>query len=260
MSRAPRPSSRHPLRRPLRRAAAVLAWTLVLAGAGITATPAHAWEIRADAPAADFQRFHDAFAPSAFAAPRHGAGPLGWVGFEIFAEISAVDGIGRKDYADTTIRGDLPADALSIARVGARKGLPGGFDLGASYGEVLSADFNLVSADLKWSILEGGPLKPALALRLSGTQSTGGDAYDFRQTAVDLSFSKGFANLTPYVGIGLARSESRLDRPAGDVLKVDSTDQILFGGVTINLFVPRITFAVEQGDQLQASVRLSIGL
>ncbi|MCB1054727.1 MAG: hypothetical protein KDD11_04355 [Acidobacteria bacterium] len=243
-----------------RRPAAAVGLILTLAAALVVAAPAHAWEIRQDAPAADFARFHDAFAPAAFPAPRHGAGPLGWIGFEIFAEASAIDGVGNEAFADTTIRGSLPADALTIARVGARKGLPGGFDIGASYGEVVSADFNLLSADVKWSILEGGPLKPALALRVSGTRSSGSDVYDFQQTAVDLSFSKGFANLTPYVGVGLLRSESRLDRIAGDPLKVDSTDQILFAGVTINLLVPRITLAVEQGDQLQAAVRLSIGL
>jgi hypothetical protein len=226
---------------------------------------AGAWEVRDTASIGAFEAFHDSFAPAAFHFPRHGAGPLGWVGFNLYADVAAVDGFGDEDFADddlpgSAIRGSLPGDFLSIARVGARKGLPGGIDLGVAYGEVLDADFDLLSADVKWSIIDGGLLKPALALRISGTRSEGSDHYDFTQIGADLTFSKGFANLVPYIGIGVARSESSLDRPGGDTLDVETTDQVLFAGVTINLLVPKINLSVEQGEHLQAAVRFSLGL
>lgn len=256
------PARRLPMHRPSRRPVAgrgALLIALWLAAAG-WAGEASAWGIRDDATRAALGDFNRDFGSAAFAYPRHGAGALGWIGFEVWADVSGVEGFADDALGATAVEGELPGDFLAIARVGARKGLPGGIDLGISYGEVLDADFDLLSAEVKYSLLEGGLLKPALAVRLSGTRSSGGDAYEFSQLGADVTFSKGFANLVPYVGVGLVHSESEIDRGLAGPLTVDSTDEVLFAGVTINLLLPRINVSVEQGEQLQLAVRFGIGL
>ena len=101
-----------------------------------------------------------------------------------------------------------------MARVGARKGLPGGIDLGLSYGKALGGDVKLVSAELQYAILKGGLLSPALSVRLTGSRAVDAKAYDFDQYGAELLFSKGFTVLTPYVGAGVFRSKGTLDRTA----------------------------------------------
>lgn len=223
------------------------------------AAPAAAWEVSAEATPADFDLFHDRFASAAYFWPRHGAKPLGWVGFEVWADISVDEGFGDEDFARTALDGSLPGDALGIARVGVRKGLPGGFDLGAAYGRTVDGDVELLSGELSWALLDGGAVTPAVGFRLTGTQTLAAESYDLEQYGLEVIVSKGFAVVTPYGGAGLVRSESRLERLGGGTLEADSTDTILFAGVRLRLLLPVLTVEVEQGEETQAAVRLGFG-
>ena len=210
-----------------------------------------------------FQRFHDSFAPSVFLPPRHDAEPLGWVGFEVFVDASLASGFEDIERPPQPLDSELPTDGLLLGRVGVRKGLPGRFNIGASYAEVFDADFDLVEADLSWSWLKGSAVSPAVAVRISAARSLGGDRFDFEQYGVDISISKGFPVLTPYAGVALVRSESRLERPqsfSAVPFLEESTDTVFFAGLRINLLLPKITLAVEQGEEFQGVVRVSLGL
>ncbi len=147
-----------------------------------------------------------------------------------------------------------------MARVGVRKGLPGGIDLGVSYGRALGGDVKLASAEIQYAILEGGLVKPALSIRVTGTRALDSDTYDLDQYGAEVLLSKGFAVLTPYVGAGLVRSEGTLDR--GSLLsgfEEKETRTIFYGGVTLNLLLPKITVEIEKAEVLQGAVRVGIG-
>ncbi len=209
-----------------------------------------------------FRLFHKSFAPAAFLPPRHPAEPLGWVGLEVWADASLASSFEDIERPAEPLASEIPTDGLAIGRIGVRKGLPGKFNLGVSYGEIFDAGFDLAQADLSWSWLEGSTVTPAVAFRVSVAQSVGGNEFDFEQYAVDLSVSKGFANLTPYAGVALVRSESRLDRPAasGNPPFVEkSTDAVFFAGLRISLLLPKFTLAVEQGEEFQGVLRVSLG-
>lgn len=221
--------------------------------------PAAAWDIRTGAPEEALEEFHRTFTLGVYPYPRHSASPLGVVGFDVWVEAAVVPEIADQSFADAVIVGSPAADALAVARVGARKGLPGGFDLGVAYAQVLETDVEIVSAELSWAILEGGALSPALGLRATGARSVDGGLYELDQAGIELIASKGFTVVTPYVGGGLVWSESRFDRD-GDPFVTDSTEGILFGGIVINLLVPKIVIEVERGEELQGAVRLAIGL
>lgn len=245
----------------MRRALIPLALGTVLT-AGFTlgaAAPVAAWNLRGDAPAEDFALFHRRFSSDVYFYPRHSAHPLGWTGFEIWADISADPGFGDEAFARTMIDGDLPLDAMSLTRVGARKGLPGGIDLGLSYGRTLGGDVELVSAELGWALIRGGAVKPSVGFRLTGTQTLDAGDYELDQYGIELLASKGFTVVTVFGGVGVVRSESTLIRPSGDRLSEDTTDEVLFAGVTLKLLLPRLTVSVEQGEEIQGAVRIGFG-
>jgi len=247
-----------------RRSGTVVAMVLLaLAAAG----PATAWEVEPGAPDESLRVFHRRFAAAAYPYPRHGASPLGIVGFDVYVDLAVDEGFDGEPFFGQAVAGDLPADVLAVGRVGVRKGLPGGIDLGASYGRAIDSDLELVSVELGWAIVDGGLVSPALGLRLTGTRSLGDAAYELEQYGAELILSKGFAVVTPYVGGGAMWSEGTFDRsgvphvpedPPRD-LTDDETRAFAYAGITVNLLVPKITVEVEQAEDLQAAVKIGFG-
>ncbi len=232
---------------------------LLCAAALGAAAPAAAWEIQPGAPEGDLEAFHRRFAIAAYAFPRHAAKPLGVVGFDIWADASYVPDVENETFASTVIEGDLTGGAISVARAGGRKGLPGRFDLGVAYGRVLETDLELLTAELQWAIFEGGAVTPAVGVRVTGTESRGNESYRLRQYGAEALISKGFAILTPFAGAGVVHSQGRFERPLGGEFTTDDTRGVVFGGLTLNLLIPKITVEVEGGEHWQAAARVSVG-
>lgn len=231
---------------------------LTLALTTLAAAPAAAWKVDPSSPPDAFQAFHRHFAADAYAYPRHSAAPLGLVGFEIFAEATYDAGFDDESFADDAIDGDLSGGFLSVGRVGLRKGLPAGIDLGLSYGLALGGDVKLLSGEIQYAILKGGALSPALSVRVTGTRTVDTDTYDLDQWGAELLASKGFTVLTPYIGAGVVRSKGTLSGGL-DSLSDTETRGILYGGLTLNLLLPKITVELEKADQVQGAVRVGFG-
>lgn len=241
--------SRHRLRR--------LAALLVALAA---APAASAWSVSPAAGRDDFEAFHRRFASSAYAYPRHSAAPLGLVGFDVWAEVAVDEGFAAEPFFAGAVDGELTGDLLLVGRVGARKGLPGGIDLGLSYAEALEGDLSTATAEVGWAILDGGLISPTLGLRLTGTRTLDSQAYELDQYGAELILSKGFAVLTPYVGGGVVYSEGRLDRgPDLPAFETDATRFVVYAGLTLNLVLPKITVEVEQGEAVTGAVRVAFG-
>ena len=236
------------------------AFFLLILGLFLAALPARAWDVRRDAPVGDFLEFHRHFSAASYFYPRHGAAPLGLVGFNVYADAAVDQDFDDHPYADTVIDDDLTGGLLAVGRVGARKGLPAGIDIGLSYGQAIDSDIDLLSGELQWAIVKGGALTPAVGLRLTGTRSMGSDAYQLDQYGAELMLSKGFAVLTPYVGIGTVYSRGTLDRVLGPDLEESDTRGVIYGGLTLNLLLPKITVEVEKAEVVQWAARVSIGL
>ena len=248
------PSSVRPLRRSVLSCALALAATCALQPAARAAS----WGINAATPKGAFEDFHKDFAAAVYPYAEHGAKPLGLVGFEVYVDVSYNHGFADDVGPNRPIDGSLPGGILSMGRVGVRKGLPLGFDVEATYGRALGSDLNLSSGTVQWALLQGGAVTPALAFRITGSKSTGVNDYSLRQLGAEAVLSKGFAILTPYIGAGMVRSESRFSFVSGR--DVTSTEPILFGGVTISLLIPKINVEVQKGRGLQATVKLGFGL
>lgn len=128
---------------------------------------------------------------------------------------------------------DEDVDQIGVVGVMVQKGLPLGIDVGASYAWVPGADARIFGAELRYAILEGGVATPAIGVRGSYSKLDGLDELDADSYGLDLSISKGFGPLTPYVGIGQVWSEFEADSEFGlDKEKVDETR--LFVGMRLS--------------------------
>jgi hypothetical protein len=233
---------------------------LLLLLALLAAAPARAsWSVSPRATRGDFEAFHRRFSSDAYFYPRHSASPLGLVGFEIYADATYDEKFDNQSFNDTATEGDFTGGFLSVARVGARKGLPGGLDLGVSYGKALNGDVKLISGEIQYAISHGGLLSPAFSVRVTGTRTIDAAAYTLDQYGAELLLSKGFTVLTPYVGAGFVRSRGRLDRDALPSFEDTETRGVAFAGFTLNLLLPKINVEVEKGEALQAAVRVGFG-
>jgi hypothetical protein len=225
------------------------------------ASPAAAWDIASDASPESFHAFHQRFSGDVYHYPRHGAAPLGLIGFDVYAEASADRGFADSAAGDLVI-GDLTGGTMSIGRIGVRKGLPGGVDVGVAYGQTLGGSgLRLASADVQWAMIHGGLLSPAVSLRLTGTGTVGNvGTYELRQYGAEILISKGFTILTPYAGVGVVRSRGTLNVIHSATRQETDNQGIAYAGVTLSLLVPKITVEVEKADVIQASIRVGIGL
>lgn len=103
---------------------------------------------------------------------------------------------------------------LRSLRLGARKGLPGGLELGASVATLTGTSYFVVGAELRLGLLEGfrrGPLGklPDVALRVALNALVGEADLNLFTPALDLTFSKGILLggelvLSPLAGVQLA--------------------------------------------------------
>lgn len=153
-----------------------------------------------------FRDFSKEFAVATSFKPLSPAEPLGILGFDVGVEITAVN-ISDRVWKNAVRDNDAPS-YIFIPKIRVLKGLPLGFDIGAYYSQVPDTNIKLYGGEIKYSILEGSTVTPAIALRGNYTQLSGVSELDFKTYGVDASISKGFLMLTPYGGVGLNRFES----------------------------------------------------
>ena len=128
------------------------------------------------------------------------AEPLGIIGFDIGIEINATQ-LQNSAIFSLAASGES-IDTLVLPKLHVHKGLPFGLDVGASYSAVPDSNIKLWGAEVRYAILQGSTVTPAVAVRASYSTLVGVNQLKFATTGLDLSISKGFAMFTPYAGIG----------------------------------------------------------
>jgi len=176
------------------------------------------------------------------------AEPLGVLGFDIALEVSST-GLDSELFDKASV-GGYSLDSFLVPRLHAHKGLPFGFDIGASFTSVPDSDFKIVGAELRYAILEGSIATPALAVRGTYSKVTGVDEVDFSSAGLEVAISKGFLLFTPYAGVGIVYSDSTPNQTETQSLvnnlQKESFDQKkVFVGVNINFALLNIGF---EGD------------
>ena len=160
------------------------------------------------------------------------ATPLGLTGFDLGVEVTATQ-LENRDAWDRASSGTAP-DTLYVPKLHLHKGLPLGFDIGAFFTSVPGSNIQLWGAELRYALIQGGAVTPALGLRGTYTKLSGVDQLDFHTRGLELLVSKGFAIFTPYAGVGRVWTVSE---PVGvtNVSKEDFSQGKYFVGGNINL-------------------------
>ena len=130
------------------------------------------------------------------------AEPLGVLGFDIGIEATGVKISSGSTFWENAVSGGDPPDYIVLPKIHVQKGLPFGIDVGAIFATVPGSNITLYGGELKWAVLEGSIVSPAVAVRGTYTALAGVDDVDASTFGLDASVSKGFGPLTPYAGLG----------------------------------------------------------
>ena len=174
------------------------------------------------------------------------ADPLGITGFDISLEATTTD-ISKSGAAlKAATNGAVDITRMVVPKLHVSKGLPFGIDVSASISSVPSTNIKLVGGELRYAILKGGIAMPAVAIRAAMSSMSGVDELAFNTKSLDISISKGFLMLTPYIGAGQVWVTSTPQASAAATLSAESFNQSkVFAGVNLNLGL--MNFALE-GD------------
>lgn len=161
------------------------------------------------------------------------------------AEAGGVTGFGIGVYASYMEPKDSAAwqrltgediDEIGMVGIIAEKGLPLGIDLGVSYAEVLDSGARVIGGNLRYALIEGDAITPAVSVRGSYAQLSGVSDVDQESYGLDLSISKGFGPLTPYAGVGYVWSTLEAD-PQFQLDDEDVDETRLFIGLRLSALI-----------------------
>ncbi len=199
------------------------------------------------------------YIPLAPAEPLGGALP----GFDIGVEVTGVSYDKNASYIQKAVTnpGDLPS-YIPEAKAHVQVGLPViPIDLGIVYGASPNyTDYKIIGYELKWAILKGSTVAPAVAIRGAYTKLSGIDVFDISTKSLDVSISKGFAIFTPYAGIGEVwiTSTPNTNVPLLPLKKEDITETKGFVGCKLSFglinFVAEADFATVNAYSLRLNL------
>ena len=154
------------------------------------------------------------------------------------------------------------SDHVVVPRVMVSKGLSVA-TISAMYAKVPDSDVAMMGASLDVPIIDGGIVKPTLAVRGAYATLKGVDSYDLNTYGVEAFLSKGFGPITPYVAAGRARSdaEGRINLPnANTVTLTDEFDSNrITVGVKLSMLIPKIVVEATQGEERSYAAKVAFG-
>jgi hypothetical protein len=133
------------------------------------------------------------------------AEPLGLTGFDLGVELTGTKIDNGKDYWKKAFSNQDPPSFLVAPKLHVQKGLPLGFDVGLVYSAIPGTNIQYIGGELKYALISGGALWPAVAIRGSYTKLLGIDQLDFQTYGTEITASKGIgvgAKIIPYASIG----------------------------------------------------------
>jgi hypothetical protein len=134
------------------------------------------------------------------------ASPLGITGFDISGSASLTS--TQAGGAWSKVSGEN-MDHLTQTKLSISKGLPGGWDVGGFVSKVSSTNVSATGVHVKYALLEGNAITPAIALRGSHSRMGGVSGMELNNTGMDVLISKGFVGFTPYAGVGTVYTNAK---------------------------------------------------
>jgi hypothetical protein len=225
-------------------------------GAGMTAVPAAARDVDRlqTLNQAEFRALSQDLGAALSYKPLTPTAPLGTTGFDIGVAATTTR-LRHAEVFDKASGGDF-GSRLTVPSLRVNKGLPAGFDIGLMGAAGSGSDIRLWGGELRYALLEGGAVLPAIGLRGTYTRVTGIDQLSLNTRGFDVSISKGFLMLTPYAGIGRVWTEATPNGVPGLARESFSESKVFFG-VNLNLAVVNLAIETDRtGDARTYGVKL----
>ena len=176
------------------------------------------------------------------------AEPLGITGFDVGVSVTSADLPRFAQYLDAF--GTGAEDTLYLPTLRVHKGLPFGIDIGLMYAKVPSSNIKYTGGELKWAIIDGNTVLPAVAVRGSLTKLSGVDQLSLDTQGFDVSVSKGLAMFTPYAGLGRVRTTSTPN--VGGLVEEKFSQTKVFAGVGLNMALVNLNFEYDKTGEVKS--------
>ena len=160
-----------------------------------------------------------------------GSSSEGILGFDVSLDAGATQ-VGHQAAWNAATGSSVSSVPFADVRIS--KGLPLGFDIGGEYSTVPGSNISLYGVEGRYAILDGGIAEPAISLRAAYTHLTGVDNLSFNTKTLDVSISKGFGPVTPYLGVGEVWANSTPDASTG-LAGTNPSNSEVFAGITFEL-------------------------
>lgn len=158
------------------------------------------------------------------------AAPLGISGFDVSASTALTK---IQDSATWTKASGDSKTNLMQTKLSVSKGLSGGWDVGGFMSKVGSSNVSVAGVHVKYALVEGNAITPAIALRGHHSRMGGVSGMELNNTGLDLLISKGFVGFTPYVGVGTVYSSAKATGKSDESF----TQNKSFAGVSWNILL-----------------------
>lgn len=179
---------------------------------------------------------------------------LGVLGFDVGIEMTGARISAGSSFWQAAVSDGNPPDYIVLPKLHVQKGLPFGIDVGAIFSTVPGSNITLYGGEIKYAVLKGSIVSPAVAVRGTYTTLSGVDDLDASTYGLDASVSKGFGPLTPYGGIGQVWINTSENAGLGlDDVSTSSTK--IFAGAKFKILVLSIALQADFSDVNMYSAR-----
>jgi hypothetical protein len=181
---------------------------------------------------------------------------MGTTGFDLGVAVTATK-LENASILSKASNNESVSTTLPVPSIRFHKGLPFNIDVGLLYSTVPDTDYKYWGGEVRWAILPGSTVLPAVALRGTYTKASGVDQLKLSTMSADVSISKGFAMFTPYAGVGSVWVTSTPE--VGPTLSEEKFNLTkVFAGININLGV-NVALEVDQtGDAMSYGAKVGI--
>ena len=180
------------------------------------------------------------------------AAPLGITGFDVSASTSLTKIQDGAAWAKAS--GDSKTNVMQT-KLSVSKGLSGGWDVGGFVSTVSSSNVSVKGVHVKYALLEGNAITPAIALRGSHSRMGGVSGMALNNTGLDLLISKGFVGFTPYAGVGTVHTSATATGKSDESF----TQSKSFVGVSWNVLLVNLSAEYDRTGKT-STVGLKAGL
>lgn len=211
----------------------------------------------------EFSTFSRLLAQGIYATPVDAARARGLLGFDVGVGATALPvDTGAAYWLRSTGDDFSIADHVVVPKLFGSKGLSFA-TVSAVYSKVPDTDIQVWGASVDVPIMNGGIVKPTVAVRGAYAIILGVDELDMSTYGLEVFISKAFGPVTPYAAAGIARSDSTatITLPTGTRSLTDQSHSTRITiGAKLSLLLPKIIVEVTQGEVRSYAAKVSLGL